>query len=222
MPACGSSFATSASAAADSRCCAASAPRSRPARHRWSGPPAPASRRCCGCSTASPIPTPGTISYNGRPLAQYDPLELRREVSLVPQLPALIEGRSATTSTIRRPAGGMRAGLQPQPATRRPRRLVRRPRRDQALGRRAAAGDAGPGAGPAAPRSCCSTSRPRRWTRRHATRSSRRSPTCAARSTSRSCSSAMTPRRRAGWVTGYCGSRPGRLAESGPVERVLA
>lgn len=37
-------------------------------------------------------PSQGTISYRGRALEQYDPLTLRREVSLVPQLPALLEG----------------------------------------------------------------------------------------------------------------------------------
>jgi putative ABC transport system ATP-binding protein len=37
-------------------------------------------------------PDAGTISYRGRPLRDYDPLGLRREVSLVPQLPALLEG----------------------------------------------------------------------------------------------------------------------------------
>jgi putative ABC transport system ATP-binding protein len=37
-------------------------------------------------------PDSGEIEYNRRPLTEYDPLELRREVSLVPQLPALIEG----------------------------------------------------------------------------------------------------------------------------------
>ena len=37
-------------------------------------------------------PDAGTISYRGRPLDSYDPLGLRREVSLVPQLPALLEG----------------------------------------------------------------------------------------------------------------------------------
>ena len=37
-------------------------------------------------------PGTGTISYRGRPLDSYDPLALRREVSLVPQLPALLEG----------------------------------------------------------------------------------------------------------------------------------
>lgn len=37
-------------------------------------------------------PDGGTISYRGRPLRSYDPLALRREVSLVPQLPALLEG----------------------------------------------------------------------------------------------------------------------------------
>jgi putative ABC transport system ATP-binding protein len=37
-------------------------------------------------------PESGTIAYRGRPLDSYDPLALRREVSLVPQLPALLEG----------------------------------------------------------------------------------------------------------------------------------
>ena len=37
-------------------------------------------------------PDAATISYRGRPLGDYDPLALRREVSLVPQLPALLEG----------------------------------------------------------------------------------------------------------------------------------
>jgi putative ABC transport system ATP-binding protein len=37
-------------------------------------------------------PDRGTLDYRERPLAAYDPLALRREVSLVPQLPALLEG----------------------------------------------------------------------------------------------------------------------------------
>ena len=37
-------------------------------------------------------PDAGTIAYRGRPLSEYEPLALRREVSLVPQLPALLEG----------------------------------------------------------------------------------------------------------------------------------
>ena len=37
-------------------------------------------------------PDTGTIDYRGRPLAEHDPLELRRRVSLVPQLPALLDG----------------------------------------------------------------------------------------------------------------------------------
>jgi ABC-type multidrug transport system ATPase subunit len=37
-------------------------------------------------------PDAGTISYGGRPLEEYEPLTLRREVALVPQLPALLEG----------------------------------------------------------------------------------------------------------------------------------
>jgi putative ABC transport system ATP-binding protein len=37
-------------------------------------------------------PDRGTISYRGRSLPSYDPLALRREVALVPQLPALLAG----------------------------------------------------------------------------------------------------------------------------------
>ncbi|HEX6602075.1 MAG TPA: ATP-binding cassette domain-containing protein [Solirubrobacterales bacterium] len=37
-------------------------------------------------------PDRGEIAYRGRPLDDYEPLALRREVALVPQLPALLEG----------------------------------------------------------------------------------------------------------------------------------
>ena len=37
-------------------------------------------------------PDRGQIAYRGRPLAEYEPLALRREVGLVPQLPALLAG----------------------------------------------------------------------------------------------------------------------------------
>ena len=37
-------------------------------------------------------PDAGTIAFRGKPLGEYEPLALRREVSLVPQLPALLEG----------------------------------------------------------------------------------------------------------------------------------
>ena len=37
-------------------------------------------------------PDRGEIAYRGRPLRSYEPLALRREVGLVPQLPALIPG----------------------------------------------------------------------------------------------------------------------------------
>jgi putative ABC transport system ATP-binding protein len=37
-------------------------------------------------------PDTGQVSYRGRPISEYDPLRLRRDVSLVPQLPALLEG----------------------------------------------------------------------------------------------------------------------------------
>ncbi|MGH2974340.1 MAG: ABC transporter ATP-binding protein [Solirubrobacterales bacterium] len=41
-------------------------------------------------------PDGGTIAYRERPLDSYDPLALRREVALVPQLPALLEGTVAS------------------------------------------------------------------------------------------------------------------------------
>jgi putative ABC transport system ATP-binding protein len=37
-------------------------------------------------------PDRGEVIYRGRPITAYEPLALRREVSLVPQLPALLEG----------------------------------------------------------------------------------------------------------------------------------
>jgi putative ABC transport system ATP-binding protein len=37
-------------------------------------------------------PDGGVVSYRGGPIAERDPLALRREVSLVPQLPALLDG----------------------------------------------------------------------------------------------------------------------------------
>jgi UDP-glucose/iron transport system ATP-binding protein len=37
-------------------------------------------------------PDAGTIAYRGQPLDSYDPLALRREVALVPQLPSLLDG----------------------------------------------------------------------------------------------------------------------------------
>jgi putative ABC transport system ATP-binding protein len=40
-------------------------------------------------------PDHGAISYRGRPLEGCDPLALRREVALVPQLPALLDGTVA-------------------------------------------------------------------------------------------------------------------------------
>jgi len=40
-------------------------------------------------------PDEGVVRYNGRDVCEYDPLALRREVSLVPQLPAPLEGTVA-------------------------------------------------------------------------------------------------------------------------------
>src|SRR5438309_9424475 len=40
-------------------------------------------------------PDSGTITYRGRDVREYDVLELRREIALVPQLPALLPGSVA-------------------------------------------------------------------------------------------------------------------------------
>jgi putative ABC transport system ATP-binding protein len=48
-------------------------------------------------------PDRGEIEYRGRPLGEYDPLALRREVGLVPQLPALLDG--TVESNLRYAAG---------------------------------------------------------------------------------------------------------------------
>jgi putative ABC transport system ATP-binding protein len=48
-------------------------------------------------------PDSGEISYRGRSLDDHDPLALRREVALVPQLPALLEG--TVESNLRYAAG---------------------------------------------------------------------------------------------------------------------
>ncbi len=56
-------------------------------------------------------PDAGSIAYRGRPLERYDPLALRREVSLVPQLPALLPG--SVESNLRYAAGLAGRGLDP-------------------------------------------------------------------------------------------------------------
>lgn len=40
-------------------------------------------------------PEAGSVAYRGAPLSEQDPLALRRDVALVPQLPALLEGTVA-------------------------------------------------------------------------------------------------------------------------------
>lgn len=44
-------------------------------------------------------PDSGTITYRGRNVCEYDVLELRRQVALVPQLPALLPGTVAENIT---------------------------------------------------------------------------------------------------------------------------
>jgi UDP-glucose/iron transport system ATP-binding protein len=57
-------------------------------------------------------PEAGRVRYGGRDVRELDPLELRREVSLVPQLPALLDG--SVEDNIRFAA--RLAGREPDPA----------------------------------------------------------------------------------------------------------
>ncbi|MGN6557828.1 MAG: ABC transporter ATP-binding protein, partial [Solirubrobacterales bacterium] len=77
-------------------------------------------------------PDRGEIAYRGRPLASYEPLALRREVALVPQLPALLEGTVESNLSYAADLAGeqldaeqtlLRAGLDPSFAERDVRRL---------------------------------------------------------------------------------------------------
>ncbi len=56
-------------------------------------------------------PDGGEVRYRGRPVAEYDVLSLRREVCLVPQLPAPVEGTVADNV-----AYGARLAGKPEPA----------------------------------------------------------------------------------------------------------
>ncbi len=57
-------------------------------------------------------PDAGTISYRDRPLDSYDPLSLRREVSLVSQLPALLDGTVESNVAYAAKLAGKRADPQ--------------------------------------------------------------------------------------------------------------
>lgn len=56
-------------------------------------------------------PDAGTVLYRGEPITQRDPLALRRDVALVPQLPALLEGSVAGNVAF----GARLAGRDPEP-----------------------------------------------------------------------------------------------------------
>jgi putative ABC transport system ATP-binding protein len=53
----------------------------------------------------------GRIAYRDRPLDEYEPLALRREVSLVPQLPALLEGTVESNLAYAAGLAGKRANV---------------------------------------------------------------------------------------------------------------
>jgi putative ABC transport system ATP-binding protein len=87
----------------------------------------------CGKSTLLRLlnrladPDGGTVNYRGRGVSEYEVLGLRREVSLVPQLPALLEGTVASNIAFATRLAGREAetdrvlnlaGLDPSFATR--------------------------------------------------------------------------------------------------------
>ena len=122
------------------------------------------------------------------------------EVSLVPQLPALLAGTVDGEPRLRSRAGRA-ASRRARAAWPRRARPGFAERDVAALGRRAAARDAGPRARPS-PTSCCSTSRPRRSTRRARDAVEATLLELRRERGSRSCSSPTTPRRRGGWRVG--------------------
>jgi putative ABC transport system ATP-binding protein len=54
-------------------------------------------------------PDRGVIRFAGRPLVDYDVLELRRTVALVPQLPALLDGTVEDNASPSAPPAGRRS-----------------------------------------------------------------------------------------------------------------
>ena len=92
-------------------------------------------------------PDRGTVRYRGRDVRDFDPLELRREVCLVPQLPALLPGTVADNVLYGVRLAGRDADVPAMLELAGLDSVLRRPRFRSAVGRRAAARDAGPRAG---------------------------------------------------------------------------
>ncbi len=69
-------------------------------------------------------PDSGSVRFRGTDTRELDPLELRREVALVPQLPALLDGTVADNLRFaaehRRAGGGRRSGCWRSPDSTRP------------------------------------------------------------------------------------------------------
>ena len=93
------------------------------------GPSGAASRRMLRLLNRLADPDAGTVRYRGADVRGLDPLELRREVCLVPQLPALLEGTVADEPPLRGRARRARAGRRAAARPRRARPRLRRPRR---------------------------------------------------------------------------------------------
>jgi ABC transporter len=149
-------------------------------------------------------PTVEAVRNRGRDLREQDVLALRREVGLVPQLPALLEG-SIAENVLYGPRLASRDADVAESFWRGsiwPSALVG-PTRYRAVSSHRSCS---PGRLRDGRRCCCSTSPPRRWTRRRRPRSRPRFVTCA---TPRPVSCSHHPRPR----PGRAARRPGSVLE---------
>ena len=203
-------------------CCATSRRRSPPGRRRIVGPSGAGKSTLLRLLNRLADPDSGEIAYRGRPLRGLRPARAaaRGLAGAAAAGPARgdASGRTSTSPPGSRAASSTRRAASPSPASTRtsPSATSRRSRSASSSGRCWRA------RWPRSRGSCCSTSRPRRSTRRPATRSRRPSPGCGARSTSRSSWSPTTPRRPAASATAWSGSRPAAWPSAARSEEVLA
>ncbi len=165
-------------------------------------------------------PDSGTVRYRGEDVRERDPLQLRLEVGLVPQLPALLEG--TVEDNIRFAAGSPTATPTSAGCSTSPGSTRASPGANRAGSRSASSsGRCSPGRWRSSPRRCSSTSRPRPSTRSPPGRSRRRLLELAARleiSLVLVTHDLDQARRMSEWLVRI---EAGRAVEQGPTGEVL-